>query len=187
MDGVVDRQLPHQAPAFRTVRGRRAADASPARNQRWTCRTLCSSANLPKTSAIASRTRRSGSFSIRSWLVLHVADGDRGEELAAARLLLERFVGALAEERSAPSRSSCPSNPRHTAQQQPFEVIVRYPHHPHAGERLTVVRRLLHADDAHFVVELPNGAQAAAAGVDDRDRRGGATHDGYAAALAVPA
>ena len=31
------------------------------------------------------------------------------------------------------------------------------PHHPHAGEHLTVVRRLLYAGDAHFVVELPDG------------------------------
>ena len=28
-----------------------------------------------------------------------------------------------------------PSNPRHTPEQQPFEVILRYPHHPHAGEQ----------------------------------------------------
>jgi len=48
---------------------------------------------------------------------------------------------------------------RHTAQQQPLEVIVQYPHHPHAGERLTVVRPLLYAGDAHFVVELPAGGR----------------------------
>jgi hypothetical protein len=48
---------------------------------------------------------------------------------------------------------------RHTAQQQPLEVIVQYPHHPHAGERLTVVRPLLYAGDAHYVVELPAGGR----------------------------
>jgi len=42
---------------------------------------------------------------------------------------------------------------------KPFEVILRYPHHPHAGERLTVVRRLAYAGDAHFVVELPDGVR----------------------------
>jgi hypothetical protein len=53
----------------------------------------------------------------------------------------------------------CPSKLRHTAQQQPLEVIVQYPHHPHAGERFTVVRPLLYAGDAHFVVELPAGGR----------------------------
>src|SRR5271166_3970179 len=64
---------------------------------------------------------------------------------------------SAAETATARARSSFPSNPRHTAQQQPLDVIVRYPHHPHAGERLTVVRRLLYAGDGHFVVELPDG------------------------------
>ena len=63
---------------------------------------------------------------------------------------------SAAETATAQARLSFPSNTRHTPQQQPFEVILRYPHHPLAGERLTVVRRLVNAGDAHFVVELSN-------------------------------
>ena len=78
-------------------------------------------------------------------------------------------------------RSWRPSNPRHTAQQQPLEVIVRYPHHPHTGERLTVVRRLLYAGAAHFVVELPDGDRLLLPAW--MTETGAAADDGRAAAL----
>src|SRR5436190_8996921 len=61
---------------------------------------------------------------------------------------------------TAPSRSSCPSRRRHTAQEQPFDVLIQYPQHPRAGERVVVVRRLYHGGSVHFVIEQPDGTRA---------------------------
>ena len=54
-------------------------------------------------------------------------------------------------------RARCwgPSRRRHTAQEQPFDVLIQYPPHPRAGERVVVVRRLHHGSSAHFVIEQP--------------------------------
>jgi len=52
------------------------------------------------------------------------------------------------------------SGSRHTAQTQPFEVVVRYPHHPLAGERIPVIRCLKYANVPHFVVQGPDGCSA---------------------------
>src|SRR5207237_3605243 len=59
-----------------------------------------------------------------------------------------------------PSRSWCPSRRRHTAQEQPFDVLIQYPQHPRAGERVVVVRRLQHGGSVHFVIEQPDGMRA---------------------------
>jgi len=48
---------------------------------------------------------------------------------------------------------------RHTAQKQPFEVVVRYPYHPLAGKRIIVIRRVSFADLLHFVINDPNGCR----------------------------
>ena len=69
------------------------------RNQSSTWRTDCSSANLRKTSEMPSCTRRSGSFSMRSSLGLHVADRDGQMKFAASRLLAHRLHGPLTEDR----------------------------------------------------------------------------------------
>src|SRR5436305_4102008 len=55
-----------------------------------------------------------------------------------------------------PSRS----RRRHTAQEQPFDVLIQYPLHPRAGERVVVVRRLHHGGSIHFVVEQPDSTRA---------------------------
>ena len=48
---------------------------------------------------------------------------------------------------------------RHTAQEHLFEVVVQYPHHPRAGERVMVLRRVLHGARVHFVIEQPDGCR----------------------------
>ena len=49
------------------------------------------------------------------------------------------------------------AGPRHTAQEQPFEAVIQYPHHPRAGECVTVLRRVVHAGCIHFLIEQPDG------------------------------
>src|SRR5438067_5643958 len=56
--------------------------------------------------------------------------------------------------------SSAGSRRRHTAQEQPFDVLIQYPQHPRAGERVVVVRRLQHGGSVHFVIEQPDGMRA---------------------------
>jgi hypothetical protein len=51
------------------------------------------------------------------------------------------------------------SIPRHTAQKQPFDVQIHYPHHPQAGERVLVVREVHHAGRQHFVIDSPDGTR----------------------------
>src|SRR6266403_1203211 len=46
--------------------------------------------------------------------------------------------------------------PRHTAQEQPFEAVVRYPHHPLVGQRIIIIRRVIYAGLVHFVIEGPD-------------------------------
>ncbi|MEA2728779.1 MAG: hypothetical protein QOF70_3254, partial [Acetobacteraceae bacterium] len=55
----------------------------------------------------------------------------------------------------------CPrrSIPRHTTQKQSFDVLIYYPHHPQAGERVIVVREVHHAGSRHFVIESPDGTR----------------------------
>ena len=48
---------------------------------------------------------------------------------------------------------------RHTAHEQPFEVVIRYPHHPRAGECVIAYRRVVHADQLHYVIEDPDGCR----------------------------
>src|SRR3954447_17415234 len=55
--------------------------------------------------------------------------------------------------------SAC-SRRRHTAQEQPFDVLIQYAQHPRAGERVAVVRRLHHGGSVHFVIEQPDGTRA---------------------------
>jgi hypothetical protein len=38
-------------------------------------------------------------------------------------------------------------------------VVVRYPHHPFAGKRISVIRYLTYADRPHFVVEGPDNGR----------------------------
>src|ERR1700757_3349171 len=59
------------------------------------------------------------------------------------------------------SRCRSPSSPRrrHTAREQPFDVLIQYPQHPRAGERVVVVRRLHHGGNVHFVIEQPAGTR----------------------------
>ena len=45
---------------------------------------------------------------------------------------------------------------RHAALEQPFEIVVRYPHHPFAGKRITVVRSRTYAHQSYFVVDAPD-------------------------------
>jgi hypothetical protein len=52
------------------------------------------------------------------------------------------------------------SRRRHTAQEQPFDVLIQYPQHPRAGERVLVVRRSRHGGSVHFVIEQPDGTRA---------------------------
>ena len=40
--------------------------------------------------------------------------------------------------------------------EQPFEIVVRYPHHPFAGKRIAVIRRYTHAHQPHFIVDAPD-------------------------------
>jgi hypothetical protein len=51
------------------------------------------------------------------------------------------------------------TGPRHTAQEQPFEVVIQYPHHPRASERVLVLRRVIHGARVHFVIEQPDGCR----------------------------
>ena len=39
-------------------------------------------------------------------------------------------------------------------------MLIHYPLHPRAGERVVVVRRLQHAGSGHFVIEQPDGTRA---------------------------
>ena len=41
-----------------------------------------------------------------------------------------------------------------------LDVLIQYPHHPRAGERVAVVRRLQHGGRSHFVIEQPDGTRA---------------------------
>ena len=52
------------------------------------------------------------------------------------------------------------SSSRHTAHEQPFKVVVRYPHHPLAGQRIAVIRCLKFAHVPHFVIQGPDGCRA---------------------------
>ena len=38
-------------------------------------------------------------------------------------------------------------------------MVVRYPHHPFAGKRISVIRHLTYADRPHFVVEGPDNGR----------------------------
>ncbi len=67
--------------------------------------------------------------------------------------------GACDCTRILPTPASPRSRPRHTAQEQPFEVEIRYPHHPRVGERATALRRLIYAGCVHYVIEQPNGSR----------------------------
>src|SRR6266705_6440913 len=49
------------------------------------------------------------------------------------------------------------TGPRHTTQEHPFEVVIHYPHHPRAGECVVALRRLIHGNRPHFVIEQPDG------------------------------
>src|ERR1700733_5252777 len=51
------------------------------------------------------------------------------------------------------------SIPRHTAQKQQFDVLIHYPYHPYAGERVFVVRTVQHAGTVHFVIDLADGTR----------------------------
>src|SRR5262249_8130172 len=52
------------------------------------------------------------------------------------------------------------SSSRHTAHEQLFKVVVRYPHHPLAGQRIAVIRCLKFAHVPHFVIQGPDGCRA---------------------------
>jgi hypothetical protein len=51
------------------------------------------------------------------------------------------------------------SDLRHTAQKQQFDVLIHYPHHPCAGEKVFVVRTVQHAGTVHFVIDLADGTR----------------------------
>lgn len=98
MDRIVDRRLPLQAPAFRAVADGGEQDPLLPKPEMDLPHAL-QFFELPK-----DERKRFAHAKVRVLLdpivvVAHVADGDRGEELAAARLLLERFMGALAQDR----------------------------------------------------------------------------------------
>lgn len=60
----------------------------------------------------------------------------------------------------APARiSPTMSSRRHTTQEHPFEVVIQYPHHPRAGERVIVFRRVIHGAREHFVIEESDGCR----------------------------
>jgi len=48
------------------------------------------------------------------------------------------------------------SSQRHTAVEQPSEVVVRYPYHPFAGRSVAVRRRVTHAGQVHYSIEGPD-------------------------------
>ena len=96
---VVGRQSPHDAVRLASCATWPAIRCLRLCSQMCTCRTLWSSANFVKTSCRASCTRWSGFFSMRSRPTLHIAGGDAEEQRAAARLLLQRLLRALAEQR----------------------------------------------------------------------------------------
>jgi hypothetical protein len=48
---------------------------------------------------------------------------------------------------------------RNTAQKQQIEIVIKYPHHPSAGERIPVLRRITYADGVHFIIEQPDGSR----------------------------
>ena len=58
--------------------------------------------------------------------------------------------------------TTCPyrSIQRHTAQKPLFAVLIYYPHHPRAGERVFVVRTVHHAGVLHFVVDSVDGTRS---------------------------
>ncbi len=98
MDRIVDRRLPLQAPAFRAVADGGEQDPLLPKPEMDLPHAL-QFFELPK-----DERKRFAHAKVRVLLdpivvVAHVADGDRGEELAAARLLLERFMGALPQDR----------------------------------------------------------------------------------------
>src|SRR6059058_940763 len=73
----------------------------------------------------------------------------------------DRPLRRSSPDRDAPRPHSPPSSRRrHTAQEQPFDVLIQYPQHPRAGERVVVVRQLHHGDSVHFVIEQPDGTRA---------------------------
>jgi len=51
------------------------------------------------------------------------------------------------------------TGPRHTTQEHPFEIVIHYPHHPRAGERVLAFRRVVHGDRLHFSTEQTNGCR----------------------------
>src|SRR6202521_4985559 len=71
------------------------------------------------------------------------------------RLMISRAAHLLSCNMASNGRVS----PRHTTQEQPFEVVVQYPHHPRAGERVIVLRRVIHGARVHFVIEQPDGCR----------------------------
>lgn len=62
--------------------------------------------------------------------------------------------------------ASCcfPANRRYTAQKQHVEIVIKYPHHPRAGERIPVSHRITYAEGVHFVIEQPDGSRLAIPG-----------------------
>src|SRR6516165_10536667 len=48
------------------------------------------------------------------------------------------------------------SSRRHTAVEQPSEVVVRYPYHPFAGRSVAVRRRVTHAGQVYYSIEGPD-------------------------------
>jgi len=97
VDRVVHRRLPLQTPAFRSIVDGGQRDPL-CLNQRWTCRALCNSANLRKTRASASRTRRSGSFSIQNAFDNQATHRRRTDRKSFRRLVRRRLAarGAFA-------------------------------------------------------------------------------------------
>ena len=86
----------------------------------------------------------------------------RVRRTAAARggRALRSLPGRLcAPERRPATTYRSRSIPRHTAQKQPFDVQIHYPHHPQAGERVIVVREVHHAGSRHFVIDSPDATR----------------------------
>ena len=98
------------------------------------------------------------------------AGGEFGEQPRHALIEhREAFpAGLVAERAGQPRLPGRRSIPRHTAQKQPFDVQIHYPHHPRAGERVLVVREVHHAGRLHFVIRLAGWHTWTAAGMDDR-------------------
>lgn len=51
------------------------------------------------------------------------------------------------------------SGQRDTAQEHQFDVQIHYPYHPRHGQRLPVIRSVLHGGRLHFVVDFPDGTR----------------------------